>query len=126
MLTGGPSGRTVDPPLPHSAAAWDPGAWQVIPQLAKVPTELPLQPLSEAHGADGARLHHPMSSVAVQPLSAAELGNHVRAAGQALGFVRVGFAAIDPLELSGERLREWLGAGRHADMRYLLDGPRHD
>ena len=126
MLTGGPSGRTVDPPLPHSAAAWDPGAWQVIPQLAKVPTELQLQPLSEAYGGDGARLHQPMSSVAVEALSAAELGARVRAAGQALGFVRVGFAAIDPLELGAERLSEWLRAGRHAEMRYLNEGPRHD
>ena len=40
--------------------------------------------------------------------------------------MRVGFAAIDPLELGAERLSAWLRAGRHADMGYLLDGPRHD
>src|SRR6185369_9893643 len=116
----------VDPPLPYSAAAWDPGTWQVIPQLAKVPTERESQPLSEAHGADGARLHHPIASVASSPCSAAELASRVRAAGQELGFVRVGFAAIDPLELGAERLSAWLGAGLHAEMGYLVEGPRHD
>ncbi len=123
---GGPSGRTVDPPLPHSAAAWDPGAAQVIPQVAKVPTEFESQPLSEAHGEDGARLHRPISSFETASFSAAELASRVRAAGQELGFVRVGFAAIDPLELDAERLSAWLAAGRHAEMDYLVDGPRHD
>ena len=123
---GGPSGQTVDPPLPHSAAAWDPGASPVIPRIAKVPTERQSQPLSEAHGADGARLHHPISSAAPGQLSATELATRVRAAGQALGFVRVGFAAIDPLEFGAERLSAWLGAGLHAEMSYLVNGPRHD
>ena len=59
-------------------------------------------------------------------LSATELARRVRAAGQELGFVRVGFAAVDPLELGAERLSVWLRAGRHADMGYLLDGPRHE
>lgn len=59
-------------------------------------------------------------------LSAAELAARVRAAGQELGFVRVGFAAIDPLELGAERLSAWLREGRHAEMSYLVDGPRHD
>jgi epoxyqueuosine reductase len=58
--------------------------------------------------------------------SAAELATRVRAAGQELGFVRVGFAAIDPLELGAERLSAWIEAGRHAEMDYLLEGPRHD
>jgi epoxyqueuosine reductase len=40
--------------------------------------------------------------------------------------VRVGFAAIDPLELDAARLSSWLRAGRHAEMDYLVDGPRHD
>ena len=122
----GPTGRTVDPPLPHSAAAWDPGAAQVIPQVAKVPTELESQPLSEARGEDGARMHHPLASAAPSAFSAVELATRVRAAGQGLGFVRVGFAAVDPLELGAERLSAWLHAGRHAEMNYLLDGPRHD
>src|SRR6187551_659274 len=126
MLSDGPSGRTLDPPLPHSAVAWDPGASQLIPQDVKVPTEPQPQPLSEAHGADGARLHHPVSSAAARSFSAAELASHVRAAGQDLGFVRVGFAAIDPLELGAERLSTWLLAGRHAEMGYLTSGPRHD
>ena len=126
MLAGGPSGRTLDPPLPHSAAAWDPGAWQVIPQLVKVPTELESQPLSEARGTDGARVHHPLSSATPGRFSAAELATRVRAAGQGLGFVRVGFAAIDPFELGAERLSAWLHAGQHAHMDYLVDGPRHD
>jgi len=91
-----------------------------------VPTELESQPLSEAHGADGARLHHPISSASSGPLSAGELAARVRAAGQELGFARVGFAAIDPLELDGERLSAWLTAGRNAEMDYLADGPRHD
>ncbi len=126
MMFGRPHRRTVDPPLPHSAAAWDPGAAQVIPQVAKVPTEFESQPLSEARGADGARLHHPVSSAARVSFSATELASRVRAAGQELGFVRVGFAAIDPLELGAERLSAWLSAGRHAEMDYLIDGPRHD
>lgn len=50
----------------------------------------------------------------------------VRAAGQELGFVRVGFAAIDPLEIGRERLSAWLGEGHHAEMSYLVEGPRHD
>jgi len=126
MLAAAPPAETVDPPLPHSAAAWDPGASQVIPQFAKVPTELESQPLSEAHGADGARLHHPISNAVEAHYSATELAERVRAAGQQLGFVRVGFAAVDPLELGAERLSAWLDAGRHAEMDYLVDGPRHD
>lgn len=126
MLWCGPSGRTLDPPLPHSVAAWDPGATQLIPQFAKVPTEPESQPLSEAHGEDGARLHRPVSSAPAGPFSATELANRVRAAGQELGFVRVGFASIDPLELGAERLAAWLRAGRHAEMDYLVEGPRHD
>ena len=126
MLLDGPSGRTLDPPLPHYAAAWDPGAQQVIPQITKVPTELESQPLSEAHGEEGARLHHPISNAEAGRFSAAELARRVRAAGQELGFVRVGFAAIDPLELDAERLATWLSAGRHAEMGYLVEGPRHD
>jgi len=92
----------------------------------KVPTELESQPLSEAHGADGARLHRPMASALGGCFSAAELASRVRAAGQELGFVRVGFAAIDPLEVDADRLRAWLAAGQHAEMGYLVDGPRHD
>jgi epoxyqueuosine reductase len=91
-----------------------------------VPTEFESQPLSEAHGADGARVHHPVACATWQPPSASELASRVRAAGLELGFVRVGFAAIDPLELDAERLSAWLDAGRHAEMNYLVDGPRHD
>ena len=91
-----------------------------------MPTEFELQPLSQAHGAHGARLHHPVSSASLGSVSASELATHVRAAGLALGFVRVGFAAVDPLELDAERLSAWLDAGRQAEMDYLLDGPRHD
>ncbi|HYQ41799.1 MAG TPA: tRNA epoxyqueuosine(34) reductase QueG [Polyangiaceae bacterium] len=91
-----------------------------------MPTELESQPLSEAHGADGARLHHPISNAVEAHYSATELAERVRAAGQQLGFVRVGFAAVDPLELGAERLSAWLDAGRHAEMDYLVDGPRHD
>lgn len=58
--------------------------------------------------------------------SASELASRVRAAGLELGFVRVGFAAIDPLELGAQRLAAWLSAGQHAEMSYLVDGPRHD
>jgi len=126
MLSAAPPAETVDPPLPHSAAAWDPGPPQVIPQLAKVPTELESQPLSEAQGGDGARLHRPISSELESHYSAEELADRVRAAGQKLGFARVGFAAIEPLELDAERLSAWLSAGRHAEMGYLVDGPRHD
>ena len=115
-----------EPPLPHSAAAWDPGARQVIPEVAKVSSELDSQPLSEAHGSDGARLHLPVASALPIGGSALELAARVRAAGQDLGFARVGFAAIDPLELGAERLAAWLGAGRHAEMAYLVEGPRHD
>ena len=91
-----------------------------------MPTEFQAQPLSEAHGGDGVRVHHPLASVAVPLASASELASRVRAAGQELGFVRVGFAAIDPFELGAERLSAWLDAGRHAEMAYLVDGPRHD
>jgi len=83
------------------------------------------QPLSEAHGEGGARLHRPASGPPSEPLSGAELAAGVRAAGQELGFVRVGFAAIDPLELGAERLSAWLREGHHAGMDYLL-GERHD
>ncbi|MEO7033191.1 MAG: tRNA epoxyqueuosine(34) reductase QueG [Polyangiaceae bacterium] len=92
-----------------------------------MPLEPAIQPLSEAHGVDGARVHHPAetSIVSASPLSASELAERVRAAGQELGFVRVGFASIEPLELGAERLSAWLREGRHAEMDYLL-GPRHD
>ncbi len=113
------------PPLAHSAAAWDPGARPLIPKANKVPSEFEAQPLSQAHGSDGARVHLPLTTSPATALSADELAAQVRAAGQALGFVRVGFAAVDPLELSAERLAAWLEEGRHAGMNYLL-GPRHD
>ncbi len=70
-------------------------------------------------------MHLPLGGALVTPMSAGELAGKVRAAGQALGFVRVGFAAIDPLELGAERLDAWLAKGHHASMDYLL-GPRHD
>jgi epoxyqueuosine reductase len=91
-----------------------------------VSLEIRSQPLSEAHGEDGARLHHPALGVQATASSALELSARVRAAGQKLGFVRVGFAAIDPLDLGAERLSAWINAGRHAEMDYLLEGPRHD
>ena len=91
-----------------------------------MPLEHRSQPLSEAHGSDGARLHHPKNGAEPVCVSAVELATSVRAAGQALGFVRVGFAAVDPLELGKERLSAWLAAGRHAQMAYLDEGPRHD
>ncbi len=122
----GPAAQTGDPPLPHSAAAWDPGAAPDIPDPVKVPSELSSQPLSEAHGLDGARVHHPAVGAQRAGGSAIELATQVRAAGQELGFVRVGFAAVDPLELGAQRLSAWLEAGRHAQMDYLLEGPRHD
>ncbi len=83
------------------------------------------QPLSEAHGEDGARVHHPRVGARAELGSPSDLAAQVRAAGAELGFARVGFAAIDPLELGAERLSAWLGAGRHADMGYL-EGERHD
>ena len=126
LASGPPKAFRGDPPLPHSAAAWDPGAPQVIPRASKVPSEPSSQPLSEARGSDGARLHRPAFGGEVVELSAEELASRVRAAGQELGFVRVGFAAIDPLELGAERLSAWLNEGRHAEMNYLVDGPRHD
>jgi epoxyqueuosine reductase len=64
-------------------------------------------------------------AAAAEALSAGELATRVRAAGTELGFVRVGFAAIDPLEIGAERLSAWLAHGLHADMTYL-EGPRHD
>jgi len=91
-----------------------------------VPNEFETQPLSEALGTDGARVHHPIAGAALQHPSASELASRVRAAGLELGFVRVGFAALDPLELDAERLSAWLSAGRHAEMAYLVDGPRHE
>ena len=91
-----------------------------------MPTEPESQPLSEARGADGVRSHYPVSSAPPGNFSAVELASRVRAAGQELGFVRVGFTAIDPLELGEQRLSAWLAAGRHAEMDYLADGPRHD
>ena len=126
MVTGRPRRARfmAVPPLPHSAAAWDPGPPAVIPQFAKMPTEPAIQPLSEAHGEDGARLHRPAGTAAISTLSASELAERVRAAGQALGFVRVGFAPVDPLEVGAERLADWLRAGLNAEMDYLL-GPRH-
>ena len=71
-------------------------------------------------------MHHPLAAASPRAISATELATRVRAAGQELGFARVGFAAIDPLELGAERLSAWLNAGRHAEMTYLVDGPRHD
>ncbi len=70
-------------------------------------------------------MHRPLVGARVEALSASELAERVRAAGAELGFVRVGFAAIDPLELAAERLSAWIGHGRHADMAYL-EGSRHD
>jgi epoxyqueuosine reductase len=90
-----------------------------------VPPDPEAQPLSEAHGNDGARLHRPRIGARAENLSASELAARVRAAGTELGFVRVGFAAIDPFEVSAGRLQTWLSQGRHAEMAYL-EGPRHD
>jgi len=90
-----------------------------------VATEFEPQPLSEAHGDDGARVHHPRVGARAEFGSSSELAARVRAAGAELGFARVGFAAIDPLELGAERLSAWLGAGRHAELGYL-EGERHD
>ena len=53
------------------------------------------------------------------------VAERVREAGVELGFARVGFASIDPLELGAERLSAWLNEGRHADMTYL-EGVRHE
>ena len=91
-----------------------------------MPSEFDSQPLSEAHDAHGARIHRPAPGAAASGFSALELAARVRAAGQALGFVRVGFASVDPLELGAERLADWLRAGRHAEMAYMVEGPRHD
>ena len=90
-----------------------------------MPSESSSQPLSEAHGQDGARLHRPLVGAPANALSARELADRVRAAGEELGFARVGFAAADPLELGAERLAAWRSEGRHAAMTYL-EGPRHD
>ena len=93
-----------------------------------MPAEAQSQPLSEALGEAGARLHRPLSgepAAAIPTLSAGELAARVRAAGTELGFARVGFAAIDPLEIGAQRLAAWLSEGRHAEMTYL-EGPRHD
>jgi epoxyqueuosine reductase len=90
-----------------------------------VPLEPQPQPLSEAHGEDGARLHRPLLGARAEISSAHELADRVRAAGNELGFARVGFAAIDPLEIGAERLSTWLREGHHAEMAYL-EGPRHD
>jgi len=83
------------------------------------------QPLSEAIGEDGARLHRPRIGAQSEPRSARELAEQIRTAGKELGFARVGFAAVDPLELDEARLAAWLSQGWHAEMGYL-EGPRHD
>jgi epoxyqueuosine reductase len=90
-----------------------------------MPSESAIQPLSEAHGEDGARVHRPAVAAQGEPLSARKLAEQVRAAGLELGFVRVAFASIDPLDVDAQRLSAWLRAGLHAEMAYL-QGPRHD
>lgn len=42
-----------------------------------------------------------------------------RAAAEALGFVKVGFARAERLSEEEERLRRWLAAGRHGEMFYM-------
>jgi hypothetical protein len=61
-----------------------------------VSSELGSQPLSEAIGEDGVRLHRPRSGMQAEACSASELAEQIRTAGKALGFVRVGFTAVDP------------------------------
>jgi len=54
------------------------------------------------------------------------LREQVRAAGRALGFVRVGFTTAAPLTEAGAALGRWLAQGQHADMSHLAEQPRHE
>ncbi len=51
-----------------------------------------------------------------------QLANAVAQAARELGFARVGFVPIQPFELAGERLRDWLAEGYHGTMGYLATG----
>jgi epoxyqueuosine reductase len=119
-------GHAGSPRLPQSAAAWTRHAGQLFPLSQNLPQNIGLQPLSEALGPEGARLHRPIPGAASEPLTASELAARVREAGLALGFARVGFTKIDPFELGEDRLRSWLEAGHHAQMSYLTAAPRHE
>lgn len=55
------------------------------------------------------------------------LAAHVRGLALELGFVRVGFAPVERLELGGTRMRAWVEMGRGGNMNYLASaGDRAD
>ncbi len=54
------------------------------------------------------------------------LAAQIRDAALALGFVKVGFAPLEPFEEAGQRLAEWLASGYHGEMGYLAGEPRHE
>lgn len=55
--------------------------------------------------------------------SAPLLSRNIRERAYAEGFHKVGFVRAEALEPEGERLREWLGRGFHAEMRWMERDP---
>lgn len=53
------------------------------------------------------------------PSTRAERTRRIREQARALGFCAVGIVSPDALTLEGERLRQWLGLGYHADMAWM-------
>jgi epoxyqueuosine reductase len=55
-------------------------------------------------------------------MSDGELRRAMSERAEALGFARMGVAAVEALEPEGARLRAWLSAGRHGSMAWMAEG----
>ena len=54
-----------------------------------------------------------------------KLEQRIKAEATALGFAACGIASGDAAPLAGERLRQWLGEGRHGDMIWMEERAHH-
>ena len=54
-----------------------------------------------------------------------KLEDRIRRKAAELGFVAVGIARADAAPRAGERLRQWLGEGRHGDMIWMAERAHH-
>jgi epoxyqueuosine reductase len=78
------------------------------------------QPISQPVDDEGVRIHFPISETEASSLTPTELAARVRDAALELGITRIAFSPVERLDQSAKHLKDWLDAGRHGDMDYLL------